>query len=260
MPSFRKLRDPRPRYEDQPDEVYKPGNHGRTYPIPPFERAPKDNIETNGGWFEEDQDPRADGFARDPGNGPNVFDAGRNMPVIQGVPSAPSNVHGISYQPQRRAFTPTRYDGFRQPRGNMEDLMNIIRREVHRVVAQWNKTLVGTVSSYDPDQHAAKVLLQPEGIESGWIPIGTQHIGNGFGVMVGLEIGDQVEIGFQQGDQSAPRIIGRFHSEEEKPPRVEAGEVLLKHKSGSTIFFDKSGNVHIKSNGSLYVNGSGETP
>lgn len=139
-------------------------------------------------------------------------------------------------------------------------LTNLIRREVMRAMQQYARSRVGTVSSYDPEKHAVKVKMQPEGHETDWMPIGSHHIGNGFGVMVAPKVGEQVEIGFQEGDPESPRVIGRLFSKKDKPPRVEAGEVLVKHESGSSIFIDKSGNVHIKSSGQLHINGSGETP
>lgn len=143
----------------------------------------------------------------------------------------------------------------------MDELLNIIRREVHRTVqALVQRPRNGVVTSWDPKTHSAKVRLEPDGVETGWIPVGNHHAGNGYGTLIGLEVGEQVEIGFQEGDISSPRITGRLHSDEDKPPEVQSGEMLFKHKSGSTVFFDKDGNVHIKSKGNVFINGSGETP
>ncbi len=142
-----------------------------------------------------------------------------------------------------------------------EELHNIVRLMVQRAMAQWSpQSRIGVVSSYDKKTHSVKVMLQPENKESNWIPISSMHVGNGFGMVIGPKIGDQLEIGFHQNDPSAARVIGRFHSEKDKAPEVESGEMLLKHESGSTIFFDKNGNIHIKSQGQLHINGSGETP
>lgn len=139
-----------------------------------------------------------------------------------------------------------------------EELMNIIRRECQRFMAQHSpQSRVGTVSSYDKKTHSAKVLLQPEGKESNWIPIAVQHAGDGFGIVIGPEIGDQVEVSFHQNDPSAARITGRYHSEKDRPPQVESGEMLIKHKSGSSIFFDKNGNVRIDAKGEFRLNSAG---
>lgn len=134
-----------------------------------------------------------------------------------------------------------------------EDMANFIRREVYRVHALHARPRVGLVSGYDPDNHAVKVQLQPEGNETGWIPLETLHIGNGYGVAIGPEIGDQLEITFQGGDPEVPRVTGRIFSDKEKPPKVEAGEVLVKHKSGTQILIDKDGKATVKSKGAAVV-------
>ncbi len=109
----------------------------------------------------------------------------------------------------------------------------LIRREPHRI---------GVVSSYDPKTHSVKLTRQPEGIETGFIPIGTGHIGNGWGVLVGPQIGDQFVMGFVGGDPEVPFIAGRVFSDHETPPNVASGEVLLQHQSGTKVLFDKEGN------------------
>lgn len=142
----------------------------------------------------------------------------------------------------------------------MAEFWNYVRLQVHRVIrAEISRNSVGIVTGWDPDKHLAKVKIQPFGNETGWIPVSAHHVGNGYGVMVGLSNGDQVEIGYQEGDPNTPRVIGRYHSDKDKPPRVESGEILIKHKSGSSFFLDKNGDVHIKSQGMLHINGSEAT-
>ncbi len=129
---------------------------------------------------------------------------------------------------------------------DIEYLHNIVRREVMRALAQHSpQSRIGTVSSYDPEMHSVKVMLQPENKESNWIPIAVDHMGSGFGVVFAPEIGDQMEISFHQNDPSSARVTGRYHSEQDKPPRVESGEMLLKHKSGAQILFNKKGEIII---------------
>lgn len=91
----------------------------------------------------------------------------------------------------------------------------------------------GIVTSYDPKKHLAKVTYQPEGQESGWLPIETGHIGDGYGIATGLqpgdgkEKGDQVVIRFQEGDFESGKIVQRVHSDDQKPPKVESGEMVI---------------------------------
>jgi hypothetical protein len=89
------------------------------------------------------------------------------------------------------------------------------------------------VTSYDPERYLAKVMLWPEGQESGWLPIETAHIGNDFGIAVGLtpgdgkKSGDQVIVRMQEGDLESGKIVQRVHSDDEKPPTVQAGELVM---------------------------------
>ena len=135
-----------------------------------------------------------------------------------------------------------------------EELHNIVRREVHRVMAKRAKPRYGLVTAYDPDTYAVKVMLQPEEIETEWIPISAEHIGNGFGMVYGPEINDQVKIGFQEDDPSSPIVVGRVHSDDDKPPKAEAGEMVMRRKDGSQVKMDKNGTVRINSAGLLKLN------
>lgn len=91
----------------------------------------------------------------------------------------------------------------------------------------------GMVTSYDPERYLAKVMLQPEGQESGWLGIETGHIGENYGVAIGLQpgdgksTGDQVIVRFQEGDLESGKIVQRIHSDDEKPPTVQSGEIVM---------------------------------
>jgi phage baseplate assembly protein gpV len=138
-----------------------------------------------------------------------------------------------------------------------DDLLNLIRREIERFHASRYTERHGLVTSYDPDKHLAKVTFQPEGQESGWLPVETNHMGDGYGILIGLtpghgkgdgskNAGDQVIIRYQEGDFESGKIVKVVHSDQDKPPRVEAGEMLIKHKSGSSISWNKDGEIIIE--------------
>lgn len=139
------------------------------------------------------------------------------------------------------------------------DLENIILRVIERWYASRYSERHGLVTSYDPEKYLAKVTFQPEGQESGWLPIETGHIGNGYGIAIGLttgdgkETGDQVIVRYQEGDIESGKIVQRVHSDKEKPPRVESGEMVQWHEKGSKIFFAKDGSLTI-------TDGKGATP
>lgn len=126
------------------------------------------------------------------------------------------------------------------------DLENLILDTVERWWAGRYSERHGLVTSYDPKTHLAKVTFQPEGQESGWIPIETGHIGNGFGIAIGLtpgdgkKTGDQVVVRYQEGDFESGKIVQRVHSDDDKPPTVQSGEVVLWTRFTKTAK-DKSG-------------------
>ncbi|HDR9003060.1 TPA: hypothetical protein QDA99_006577 [Burkholderia vietnamiensis] len=118
----------------------------------------------------------------------------------------------------------------------------------------------GIVSSYDPDRHAVKVMMQPENVELvGWIPLSALGVGNGFGVLVGPNIGDMVQITFNEGNERAPRVTARFFSNANPPVAVQSGETWVVHKSGSTVKLTNDGKVTLidKAGSVAVMNGDG---
>jgi hypothetical protein len=140
-----------------------------------------------------------------------------------------------------------------------DDLTNAIRRELERQLSGRYSTRTGLVTSYDPKTHSAKVMLMPRPPnaesgklpETGWIPDDTGHIGNGFGIAVGLTpgdgktTGDQVDVTFTEGDLEQGHIVHRLFSDKEVPPPVESGEILFKHEKGGSLFWSKDGKITI---------------
>ncbi|WP_175969617.1 phage baseplate assembly protein V [Burkholderia sp. BCC0322] len=122
------------------------------------------------------------------------------------------------------------------------------------------KPRTGIVSSYDPNRHAVKVKIQPEDVELvGWIPVSAPGVGNGFGVLVGPNIGDMVQITFNEGNERAPRVTARFFSNANPPVIVQSGETWMVHKSGSTVKLTNDGKVTLidKAGSTVVMNGDG---
>lgn len=115
------------------------------------------------------------------------------------------------------------------------------------------KPRMGKVISYDPDHYVANVKLMPEGIETGWIPLGAEWVGNGWGLYCPPSIGDVVEVQFQQGGKEAGYVGKRFYSNKTKPLSVPSGEFWLVHKSGSALKFTNDGNVLIQAANDLRI-------
>ncbi|OJY66453.1 phage baseplate assembly protein V [Rhizobium sp. 60-20] len=130
--------------------------------------------------------------------------------------------------------------------GDIEDL---VRRIVDQHLSRQARERAATITAYDPNRHAVKAQLQPEGVETGWMPIGTAHVGNGFGIAIGPQIGDQIVVGFHDGDPEAPYMKARLHSDQERPPVAQAGEMVFQTAAGFILKADQSGAVTLTLNG-----------
>lgn len=152
-----------------------------------------------------------------------------------------------------------------------DDFENAVLRIIERNTAGRHNKRAGLVTSWDPKKHLAKVMFQPEGHETGWLPVHTMSAGSGYGHMTGLtpgdgfKTGDHVEVVYQEGDFETGAIVARIHSEVDPAPTVQSGEQLFQtsfpssvklandgsitstDKGGSVIKQDGSGNVAISS-------------
>lgn len=146
-----------------------------------------------------------------------------------------------------------------------DELLNAVKRHVASMIGQVGTTRVGVVTSVNPADYTAKVMIQPEGVMSGWLPISAMMIGNGWGLVSPPSNGEQVVIAAQEGDAEHGIIIGRLFSNQQLPPKtyadqtqqgtttnVQPGEIGLVHKSGKFIRLLSD---RILINGDLYENG-----
>jgi phage baseplate assembly protein gpV len=120
-----------------------------------------------------------------------------------------------------------------------------MRQQAQMVGNDQSLPRVGTISSYDQTTHAVKVLIQPEGVESNWMPLGAIGIGNGWGIAVGPQIGDQVLVVFEHGDFESGVIVARLFSVDQAAPPVPSGEIWAVHQSGSFLKFHNDGKVEL---------------
>jgi hypothetical protein len=135
---------------------------------------------------------------------------------------------------------------------DVAEFVHFIRRIAQEVVGrqQFKGTLVCT--AYNPDTHAVKGIIQPHGIESGWVPLAAMHVGNGFGILVGPRVGSSdaldgqvFDLHFDGGDPDTLVAHHRHFSTTDKPPRVESGEMLLQHENGNQVFFSQDGSLKV---------------
>ena len=135
-----------------------------------------------------------------------------------------------------------------------ERLANTIKSHAAGLDQSTGQVKFGTVASVNSQTATARVLIQPDGVLSGWLPVLSQWVGSGWGMVCPLSPGDQVVLAPQEGDMEQGIIIGRSFSDKQRPPAVPAGEFWLVHKSGS--FLKLCGDGTIQVSGDLHVHGN----
>lgn len=122
-----------------------------------------------------------------------------------------------------------------------EALLNHMRRAGAEAIQDRAETRHGIVTSFDPDNWAVKAELQPDGTLTGWIPLKSQWVGNGWGMFCAPSIGDIVEIDFQEADGGVGSGGWRFFNDVNRPLPTPSGEFWLVHKLGAAIKLTNDG-------------------
>lgn len=120
----------------------------------------------------------------------------------------------------------------------------------------------GIVTSVDPINHAVKVMIQPDNVESGWIPDGVIAAG-GLKIACPSEVGTQVLLVAVEGDAEHPIVVARLFDTVVTAPvspatskPVQAGEVGIFLAGGVYLHLTRAG-VHI--GGDVTIEGSVST-
>jgi uncharacterized protein involved in type VI secretion and phage assembly len=137
----------------------------------------------------------------------------------------------------------------------MNGLQNQMRLEAQRVYGKSAKVRVGIVDGYDPSHYAVKVRIQPENILTGWMPLTSPWVGNGWGMYSPPSLGDMVDVHFQQDDPNSGFVVQKFFSTTVAPLAVPSGEYWVVHKSGSMVKFHNDGSVEFGANTTLRMTG-----
>jgi phage baseplate assembly protein gpV len=148
------------------------------------------------------------------------------------------------------------------------ELWNRMKGAGVAAVYQLGQNRWGTVTSVKKTDsgYEAKVILQPEGITSGWLPVLSHSIGSGWGIVAPPIPGAQAFLGSDCGDGHHAVILGMAYSLATRPPvppadfnqaagtPVDAGEIALVSKAGAVIRLCTDGSIHIK--GDVRIDGS----
>jgi hypothetical protein len=93
----------------------------------------------------------------------------------------------------------------------MQRLLNALKAQSAALDASAAQPRFGMVTSFDPSTYTARVLLQPEGVLSGWLPVLTAWAGNGWGLVCPPSPGQQVLVVAQEGEAEHGIIAGAAH-------------------------------------------------
>lgn len=127
----------------------------------------------------------------------------------------------------------------------MMQLANAMRAHAAMAMQERAAPRLAKVTSYDPVNYCVKVTLQPEGTETGWIPVLSPWIGNGWGLFCPPTPDDMVEIQFQEDSINAGFACLRFFTDSNRPLTVQSGEYWLVHKSGASIKLTNDGKTSL---------------
>lgn len=135
----------------------------------------------------------------------------------------------------------------------MDRFLNAMKQHAAALDHAAGQPRFGVVASVDPATYTARVMLQPEGVLSGWLPILSAWIGAGWGMAALPAPGDQVLVLPQEGDAEHGVIAGCAYSAGTPPPGAPVGELWIVHRSGAALKLRNDGTVRI--DGDLHVGG-----
>lgn len=137
-------------------------------------------------------------------------------------------------------------------------MLNAIRLQAQRAMADLASTRVGVITSYEPANFSVRVSLQPEGLITGWLPLCSPWIGNGWGMFAAPSVGDMVSVHFFGGDLEAGFVESRMFNDVDRPLSVPTAEFWLVHQTGSSLKFTNDGNVTLHTQADLVATVGGK--
>lgn len=118
-----------------------------------------------------------------------------------------------------------------------------IKRVVAEFMAGFFTTRYGSISAYNPNDYTVKVTIQPEGTETGFIPLSAIWVGNNLGAVFGPAIGDSVRLDFIEGSVQATVVGGRFFNNSARPPVVQSGQAAIIDGQGAYVKLNNDGTI-----------------
>lgn len=130
---------------------------------------------------------------------------------------------------------------------SIDKIVNLMHQKALETLSTFSQTRIGTISTYNPNNYTAQVLIQPDGILTSYLPILTDWVGNGWGAYFAPTVGDLVMCHFMEGDFTSGFIAKSINNLIDQPPaNIPSGECWLVHKTGTFLKFHNDGTIEIK--------------
>lgn len=155
----------------------------------------------------------------------------------------------------------------------MMELWNTMKSAGLANATQFGQNRWGTVTAVKQSDsgYEAKVMLQPEQVPSGWLPVLAHSVGPGWGLVSPPYPGMQAFVASDTGNGHHGVIVGMSYSLQAMPPvppngfdqpdgtPVQAGEFALVSQAGAVLRLCADGSIHIvgdvRIDGSLTIQG-----
>ena len=122
-------------------------------------------------------------------------------------------------------------------------LSNIIKSHAASLDQSAGQVKFGTVTSVNANNATARVLIQPEGVLSGWLPVLSQWVGNGWGVACPPSPATRSVSSLRRAMSSKELLSAEFFPSIKCHPLRQCGEFWLVHQSGSSLKLCNDGTI-----------------
>lgn len=114
-------------------------------------------------------------------------------------------------------------------------LADHMRRQAMLARAGFSDPQLGVVTSLDTANYCVKVRIEPDNVETGWLPIASQWVGAGWGMFAPLPVGTQVQVIFSEANPEIGIVTGALFHDGMRPQNCPEGEFWLVHADGATV-------------------------
>jgi hypothetical protein len=135
----------------------------------------------------------------------------------------------------------------------MDKFFNMIKMQAQMASSGRTFSALGIVTGYDPANYLVTVELygatdDSPALQTGSIPLFSPWPGNGWGMFCPPNLGDIIEVHFQEGSIQNAYACLRSFGNNNLPLSVPSGEFWLVHQTGSSVKLTNDGKVLINGN------------